>query len=261
MNWAAYVENGKPFDDVFIFDAHGHIGGDIRLQLGKNTAGDLLKTLDRLGVNAVCVSPILSFASDCLRGNALALETARRYAGRIYAYATPSPFCEDCDMERYLEPGNGILGIKIHGEYQAGTALSDGRFDAAYEIAAKKRLPVLFHAWTARQVNEGVEVVKRYPDANFIFAHVGFTEADAKAAVIAAAGKYDNLFVDTAISSAYDGSIEYLVNRVGDEKVLYGSDCSFFDCCHTLGKLALSRISDDQKEKILGENAKKIFAI
>lgn len=261
MNWAAYVENGKPFDDVYIFDVHGHIGGDIRLQLGNHTADDMVNTLDRLGVNSICVSPILAFASDWVRGNELALDAVKKHPGRIYAYATPSPFYEDCDLSRYLVPGNGILGIKAHGEYQAGTPLCDRRFDPAYEIADQKRLPVLFHAWTARQVAEGMEVASRFPNANFIFAHVGFTDADAKAGVITGAKKYDNVYIDTAISSSYDGTIEYLVNRVGDEKVLYGSDCSFFDCCHTLGKLALSRLSDTQKEKILGQNAKKLFAI
>lgn len=261
MNWAEYVEQGRPFEDVYIFDAHGHVGGDIRLQLGSNTPGDMVKKLDRLGVNAVCVSPILAFASDWVRGNELALEATKAYPGRIYAYATPSPFYEDCDIGRYLVPGNGILGIKVHGEYQAGTPLHDHRFDPTYEIASQKKLPVLFHAWTAGQVAQGLDVASRYPDANFLFAHVGFTDADAKAGVIAGAKKYDNVYIDTAISSSYDGTIEYLVNQVGDERVIYGSDCSFFDCCHTLGKLALSRLSDDQKEKILGQNAKKLFDI
>lgn len=261
MNWSDYVLNGRPFDDVYIFDVHGHIGADIRLQLGRNGADELVQTLDRLGVDSICVSSIPSFASDWVLGNELTRQAVLQHPGRIYGYAVPNPFYKECDVRQFFSPNSGILGIKVHGSYHAGTPLNDHRYDSAFDLANELGLPVLFHAWSASEVRCGVDAASRFPNANFIFGHSGFTDYNAKQVVINGCKKYDNIFIDTAISSTYDGAIEYLVDQVGAENVLYGSDVSSFDCCHTLGRLALSKISDTAKEKILGMNARPLFGL
>ena len=71
--------------------------------------------------------------------------------------------------------------------------------------------------------------------------------------------KYDNIYVDTAISYSFEGAIEYMVSKVGAEKILYGSDMAFFDCRQTIGKIGLAKISESDKVKIFGENAKCII--
>ena len=75
------------------------------------------------------------------------------------------------------------------------------------------------------------------------------------------AGGGNSVFIDTTISSTYEGAIEWIVSKVGADRVLYGSDIPFFDCRQTFGKLALSKLSETDKIKIYGENAKKIFGI
>jgi len=44
---------------------------------------------------------------------------------------------------------------------------------------------------------------------------------------------------------------------VGADRVLYGSDFITFECSHILGRVAMSRLSDDEKEKIFSGNAKQ----
>ena len=89
--------------------------------------------------------------------------------------------------------------------------------------------------------------------------HSAFTVANPNA--IAACKKYDNLYCDTTISNACDNVIEDVVDKIGEDRLLYGSDMAFFTCIHNLGKIAMSRLTDQAKEKILGLNAKKLFEL
>ena len=261
MNWRDTVLNGKPFDGVYIFDIHGHIDADITTQLGCYNISEIVATLDRLGVDQICISSTLAFRSDWKLGNQRVKEAIQLYPGKVFGYAVPNPFYEDCDLTEYFTPASGFLGMKVHGSYQGSTPLNDARYDPFYELANRKNLPVLFHAWTAAEASQAADVAKRYPYAKFILGHSGMTDFDAKQVAITACRNLDNVFVDTAISYTYDGAIEYMVKNIGAERVLYGSDIAFFDCRHTLGKIALSRISDAEKEKILGLNAKSLFGV
>lgn len=80
-------------------------------------------------------------------------------------------------------------------------------------------------------------------------------------AALSVSKAHDNIFIDTAVSCTVDGSVEWLVHNIGVDHVVYGSDNAFFDCTHTIGKIALARISDEQKEQIFGLNSKKIFRV
>lgn len=259
MNWADTVFDGKPFEGVFIFDVHGHIGCHAPQQMMDASAGDVVRKMDRLGVSGICVSSIMQLGSDWVAGNEQTRAATEDYPGRIYGYASPNPFYEDCDLKPYFEPGSGFLGIKIHGNMNGNTALDDPRYDRTYMLANQRHLPILFHAWELWEVKCAINVARRYPDAAIILGHTGLRDYDMKLEAIEGCRHYDNIYLDTAISGTYDGSMEWIVNKVGADRVLYGSDLTFFECSHTLSQLATSRLSDTEKEKILGLNARPIF--
>lgn len=257
MNWEALVFEGKPFHDVFVLDVHGHIGAHKPFQLGDCDADHVAATAKRMGVDAVCVSSIPSIASDWKWGNDEVAAACAKHPDVIYGYAVPNPFYEDCDLTPYLKTP-GFRGIKVHGNMQGDLALNDPRYFPAYELADKLGLPVLFHAWMPGEVKAAADVAKRYPNATIILGHSGMTARDA---AVEAAKQCENVLIDTAISSIYDNTIELLVSKVGANRVVYGSDMSFFDCIHTLGKIALAKLTDTDKEKILGLNAKELFRL
>ena len=257
MNWENLVFEGGRFDDVFVLDVHGHIGAHKPFQLGDHDADHVAATARRMGVDAVCVSSIPSIASDWKWGNDTVAEACAKHPDVILGYAVPNPYYEDCDLGPYLQMP-GFRGIKVHGNMQGDLPLNDPRYFAAYELADKKGLPVLFHAWMPSEVKAAANVARRYPNAVIILGHSGMTARDE---AVEAAKLYDNVLIDTAISATCDFAIEGLVNRVGADRVVYGSDISFFDCIHTLGKIALAELTDTQKEKILGLNAKALFSL
>lgn len=258
MSFADHVFENTPFDDVYIFDVHAHTDSYAPFQLGDPTADGLAFTCKRLGVDGLVTSSLTACRSDWEFGNGLTADACAAYPGYIFGYAVPNPYDSDCSLERYFEKDMGFRGIKVHGDMQGSLPLNDPRYFPAYELAAKLGIPVLFHAWLPSEVNAAVDVAKRWPTVPIILGHAGMT---AKPAAAQAAKTCSNIFIDTAVSSTIDGSVEWLVNNIGVDQVLYGSDCTFFDCVHTLGKIALARITDDEKEKILGLNARKLFRV
>ena len=256
MTFEERVFAGEAFDNVYIFDVHAHTDSYAPFQLGDPTADGLAYSCKRLGVDGLCTSSLTACRSDWEFGNRLTAAACAAYPGYIFGYAVPNPYDPDCDLSRYFETEQGFRGIKVHGDMQGSLPLNDERYFPAYELAAKLQIPVLFHAWLPSEVNAAADVARRWPNVPIILGHAGMT---AKPAAAEAARNHDNIYIDTAISSTIEGSVEWLVNNIGADRVVFGSDCTFFDCAHNIGKIALAQVSDEVKEKIFGLNAKKIF--
>jgi len=248
---------GLPMDNIFIFDIHGHLGQTRIIQTCDYDAEDIVKKMDFLGVNAIAVSANAALQSDPWLGNQITVDAAKKYPVRIYAYIVPTPHYEGFDFESYFG-SPGVIGIKMHACEQQ-TMLNNPAYIPALEFANKNALPILFHTWEPFEVQQAVEIAKTYKDAPVIIGHSGFTGFASKQIAIEACNLLDNVFVDTAISSTYDGAIEWLVNKVGADKVLFGTDLPFYECAHNIGKIALSKLGEKDKLKIFGENAKKLL--
>jgi predicted TIM-barrel fold metal-dependent hydrolase len=48
---------------------------------------------------------------------------------------------------------------------------------------------------------------------------------------------------------------------VGSKKILFGSDMPYFETRSTIGRIAMGKISEDEKKDILGLNMKRILKI
>lgn len=252
-----YVLEGKPLDDIYVFDIHGHLGQTKIIQTCDNEASDMIKKMDALGINSIAVSSNPALQSDPYLGNQITVDAAKKYPGRFYAYIVPTPYYEDFDFESYFK-NPGVIGIKLHACEQL-TALNNPAYIPALEYADKNGLPILFHTWEVHEVAHAVDIAKKYKNSPVIIGHSGFTGVRAKNLAVEACNTLENVFIDTAISSTYDGAIEWVVDKVGAEKVLFGTDFPFYDCTHNIGKLLLAEISDSDKLKIFGENAKKLL--
>lgn len=258
------IKAGKPLDDIFIFDCHGHIGSGNEKYYSAPYAADIVSTQKALGINATCVSSFMAFRSDYSKGHDEVISAIQAFPDRIYGYACLSPYYPiEPELERCFKCG-GFLGIKIimaYFEPRFTLAIDDERMTSGFEYADRHNLPVLIHTWSPHEVVQSVNLAKKYRNANFIIAHSAWTGYAAKCETIDAVKKYDNVFVDTAISTTYEGSVEWLVDKIGCEKILFGTDMQSFDCRQTFGRIALSKIKEEEKIKIFGQNAKKIFEI
>jgi hypothetical protein len=93
----------------------------------------------------------------------------------------------------------------------------------------------------------------RYPEAKLIMAHLG---GDWEYGV-KVARDHPNIYVDTSGSLAEMDSIERLVEEVGIERVIFGTDNS--DLSYCLGKIAGAALTPAQREAIFWQNAARLI--
>ena len=55
------------------------------------------------------------------------------------------------------------------------------------------------------------------------------------------------------------GAIDYVVDRVGADRVLFGTDMPLLDGAQQIAKIVMAGISAEEKQKILGLNAKRLL--
>ena len=250
---------GRPFDDVYVFDIHAHVHQTSDFMMLHASPAEVAGTMQKLGIDGGCVSSIFSIHADCRMGNELVRQAVREYPEKLFAYLTVSPNDRDVDLDGFFSDPK-FRGMKVHAAFHR-SRIDDPRYDFFYEYADAHGLPVLFHAWEAIDSVHIAQVAARFPHAKLIIGHGAMRHWEVKREAIAAVRRYENVFADTTVSVACDGAIEWIVNEIGADRLCYGSDVPFYDCRHVVGKVATAKLTDDEKRKILGENARKILGV
>lgn len=141
------------------------------------------------------------------------------------------------------------LGIKIHPDSHGYNILDHA--DELFAFANEQKTFMLMHP---QKIPHMAEFANKYPDMNLIIAHLGSKDhVDAIADAV-----HGNIYTDTSgIMSARNSGVEYAVQRVGSEKVLFGTDTYSF--VFQFGRIALSNLPMEDKENILWKNALRLF--
>lgn len=260
MELKDHVFLNKELKDTLVVDIHIHVGGSTRYQKPRNDADSVVYTMDRLGVDVACASCSPGAYCDFAWGNEMCGQAHAKHPERILAYAVVNPNY-DTDLDDYFVRDDRFFGIKAIPFVQGNLRIDSPGMQRFYEYADKKGLPVLFHAWQASEVADAVAVARRYPNARIVLGHSGFTNRDAKEEAIKGCKACENVILDTTISDTYDGALEWIADQVGADRLAYGTDLTAFECSHILGRLLLSRLSDTDKEKVLGLNAKEFLKL
>ena len=144
-----------------------------------------------------------------------------------------------------------VMGIKIQSKSQNYDILEYA--DKIFSFANELKCFVLMHP---DKITSMLSFADKYPHMNLIIAHLYCV--DQVDAIKNA--KYGNIFTDTSgMDSRLNNVIEYAVERVGSEKIFFGTDT--YSCGFQRGRIEYARISDKDKENIFFENAKRHFEL
>jgi len=249
---------GEPLKGAHIIDCHAHLGPYNVFHIPHNDAEGMLKPMDKMGVQQACISAIASIGPDYKLGNDLVAKAVKEHPERFIGYAVVNPNYP-WDMEAELKRcfrELGMRAIKLHTELH-GYPIDGPNYRPALEYANSNRLVVLSHGWGSPETLERLS--QEYPGANLIVAHGGAWNGRSPNRILQIAKTRSNVFLDTAGSLVYLGGLEQLVKEVGAEKVLYGSDFPFQDSYAMMGGIIYAKISDEDKEKILGLNTANLL--
>ncbi|MCZ7568815.1 MAG: amidohydrolase family protein [Ardenticatenaceae bacterium] len=266
----ARIEEGAPLNEWQVIDCHVHIGGGTVWQyIPRARTDEMVVTMDRLGIDAVVASAYRALFEDYRLGNDEIIQATEEFPGRVLGYAVVNPhFPDDAEGElRRCFQMPGIKGIKIHpASYIHDYPIDGPNYRAVWEFASDRGCPVLTHAGPRTERHTcGSErianVVEQYPDLHLIIGHTGAYDTwDALDEHIAIAERHDNVCLDISGTARIYGVVDYLVQRVGHEKVLYGSDASEHTFEVEIGHVVYAHIGDEAKANILGRNMARLLA-
>lgn len=259
------LRKGEPVSGEIVIDAHGHNGVPDGV-ISYATPHGMVVMMDRFGVDVACISILPRIVGgNVVLGNDLCMETVRSHPERFVGYAAVNPRYPEV-MQQELERCRreaGFRHVKIHPE-RHNYPVTGSNYDAAWEFALKHKSVVLCHSALRRTTCAPAmfdELAERHPDINIIMGHGGNIN-DAYKDAVEVALKRKNIYLDTSgwcMTSL--GVVEYVVDRLGAERVLMGTDFILLAQGFQLGPVAYAKISEDDKRKIMGLNAAKLFGI
>ena len=254
-----------------IVDVHLHCGYSFGWFNYNNKLEDLIDLMDKLHIKFALNNNSRGLSYGDYEGEAREdIEIYEKTKGRIMSYFTYNPFtiekCLDV-IDRYYD-NKVFKGIKIHPASHQIYAYDDD-YDNVWKYASDNNIIILSHTWDISMTNpvqkyafplHFEKYLMKYPDVKFICGHSGGRYKGIKEAV-KLAKKYKNFFLDTAGDIYANGFVEYLVNEVGSDRVLYGSDYTMMDQRNMLGIVLGADIKLEDKDNILFKNALDLFKI
>lgn len=157
---------------------------------------------------------------------------------------------------------NGFKGIKLHPDFQR--FYIDGEdAEKIYKIVGD-RLPILFHTGDDRyeysKPKRLAKMAKKYPNVRFIAAHFGGYRCWDDVGVYKG---LDNVYFDTCSSLTFITAerAKEIIDMLGADKFFFSTDFPMWDATEELKRFYAIPLTDEEREKILSKNIKKLLKI
>ena len=224
---------------VIVVDVHAHLGPPTEPGKDSGRSVRLMEEMDRVGIDQACVFASAGRGSEYAKETELIVELSRLTKQRVIPFARVHPYWrEDAIKELRRAADLGVRGLKLH-PFMDGAFMANDRVLVfpLVEVAADRGLVVLIHSGWAFNSSPGIvaDLARAFPSVPVIMGHSGrygfHREAGAIGADIA------NLYYDVA-GLASPSAVDELVQLVGAERVLFGTDHPYTPAGFELEKVA-----------------------
>lgn len=243
-----------------IIDCHGHgsLSGRFKLPLK-----DLIDSLDRYGIDKVCISaPLADKAADpkaIREANDDVLAALRLHPDRLLGYCFLNPGFAAAAQDEITRciVDQGMIGIKLYHQYRMNDPVQFPLVERAIDLG----VPILMHAgfpgtpdMREDQPNlatgeQFADLAARYPDALLICGHIGGGGDWERQ--IKGLRRAPSVYLDTSGSVADAGMIERCVRELGVHRLLFACDMSVE---RGLAKIRDAALTPRQRQRIFSGN-------
>jgi predicted TIM-barrel fold metal-dependent hydrolase len=258
-----------------IVDVHIHPHYPEKPRGGGFMAELMIAQMDRFGVS---MSGILGHVSpfqstDSVREwNSFTVETVAARPDRLFGmcYVDPShpaAFVTG-ELDRMLQ-SPGIKGIKLEIDVNC----RDARLDRVMEKAIEYDVPVLHHSWYVNlwslspehcyyqsgrsEPHDVADLGRRFPEAKILMAHLEGSNIRGVLDIL----DVPNIWIDTSGSLPFTGTVEYAIEHLGADRIVFGSDRFGRGLAGQLGRIMGAVISETDRQKILADNAIELYKL
>ncbi|MBE6712177.1 MAG: hypothetical protein E7580_01510 [Ruminococcaceae bacterium] len=251
-------------------DIHSHFNHGVPFEipsgdLHRREISDLEKEYGRFGIEQVGIS---SFASvyvgekvfpdgvrcseqkACICAENLFTHHLVQASDRFRQWVVVDPrYKETFEQAEKMLMSPKTLGVKIHPSYHGYDILEHG--DEIFSFAHSLGAVVLMHPQHTEEISP---LADKYPNMKLIIAHLG-SMAHINAILRSRAG---NIYTDTSGRNISSNRIlEYAVERVGSERILFGTDT--YSLPFQFGRVVFADLTKEDRKNILYQNALRLF--
>lgn len=260
-------------------DAHVHVDlGNSNPEAQKKFAEILIEYAERFNIRKLILSkPVTKLIKGIpdaspeafIDHNNIILGVMKLHPDRFTGSFTFNPVHLKASLEEIKRcVDQGMVGAKTY--YQ--TKISDPAF---YPIVEKMiDLKMIIHTHAETQLGVGgyrmkyngnkpknvsipedfVEIARRYPEGMFQHAHIG--GGGDWEYMCKALKNSPNVYVDTSGSNNEEHMIDFALQQLGEDRLLFGSDNCYYQ---SVGKILASNLNEAQRKKIFFENFNNIL--
>jgi len=234
-------------------DAHAHIGefgGWANLEC---SADELLNSMKLYNVSKT----VLYYAD-----NELVRKAVSEHPDKLVGCVWPDPRSPDARaLVRRAIKEWGFKGIKLHPLFNAFLPNDEIVYPLMEEARAAK-VPVLIHSghppfslpWSIG------ELAENFRDVTIVMLHMGHGNGIYIESALNVARRYDNIYLETS-GVAMHTKIKEALERVGEDRVMYGSDIPFHDPLVEIGKVCANDLPARLLERVFYTNVKEVMRI
>jgi hypothetical protein len=242
-----------------VLDGHVHWGRWRAERVGWPHASldEIRDALDRSGIHGAAVMPTDAGDNE---GLAAALDGA---GDRFHLFAWIDPHHASRTMGFLERNRDRVAGLKIHPSLERLRA-DDPAWGPFLRHAEERRLPVIIHAGRWQEMagwRIPLEVAERHPEAAVIVAHLGgdLPDLQQECSREMAVRALPNAYLGTESIREYY-SLRIALDRLGPERILFGSDYPLGWPAAYLAVLDGAGPSEEERRRVLGENLLRLIA-
>jgi len=234
-------------------DSHTHLGSFPMFSVSLN-ADEMVSIMNQYDIRKSVVSAL---------PNELTLNAVKQYPDKLVGLVWINPYDGDKAVKNIDTALNrwGFKGIKMHPLLDA--YLPDQEIvHPTMDQARKYKIPVLFHCghppWSLPW--HFGNLADTYPDVTIILGHMGHGHIVYINAAIEIAEKHENIILETSAMPMHS-KIKEAVEKVGENRVMYGSDMPFGHPAFEIKKVEVAGLTKKQLILVLEKNAHRIFRL
>jgi len=225
----------------------------------KNT--DFIADMDNAGISQFCGSVITRKADfeSIKKCNRDAIELKKLYKERYIPGIHVHPLhIEESEKEIKLAHENGVKLIGELVPYMNGwNDYSSKEFSLLLDIIEKYQMVVSIHTMN---YEEQEKMALEHKNVQFVFAHPG--EKSDVSRHIEIMKKCENVCLDLSGTGIFRyGAIRYMVDNVGADRIVFGTDYPICNAKMYVNAVLGEKLTDRERELILGGNAKRLLGL
>lgn len=243
-----------------IIDMHMHI--EEVASLGwKMSAEDCIRAMDAAGVDAAAVMTLTDLPGLNPEGLELIADACASHPGRLLGFLRLNPAHLETSRQllRQAVTELGFKGLKLHPvstlQHPGGAATIE-----LVRLAGELGVPTLFHCGDEPMSTplSVAETAAACPDATVILGHMGgYFHVDE---AIEVAEQHPNVVLETS-AMPYPDKIRTAVDRVGAERVVFGSDGPVSSPALERQKVVIADLGEPAASLVLGGNASVLLGL